>query len=83
MCTESVKSTLFRSTVLHCTPVSYSGTIKLNPYVNCVQHNIFRLLRNEPRNCSASHMFVSRGLPTCKMLIRKEMYGLMTSLSKS
>ena len=41
----------------------------------CVAYNnVFRFLCGEPGNCSASHMFVSRGLPTCKMLIRKSIW---------
>ena len=45
----------------------------------CVAYNnVFRFLCSEPRNCSASHMFVSRGLPTCKVLIRKSVYGFNT-----
>ena len=42
----------------------------------CVTYNnVFRLLCNEPRDCSVNYMFVnnfeSQGLPTCKILIRK------------
>ena len=38
----------------------------------CVAYNnVFRCLCNDPRDCSASYMFVSRGLPTLKMLIIK------------
>ena len=38
----------------------------------CVAYNnVFRLLFNKPRGFSASYMFVSRDLPTCKRLIRK------------
>ena len=44
----------------------------------CVAYNnVFRFLYNEPRDCSASYMFVSRGLPTCKMLIRKNVYSFL------
>ena len=50
----------------------------------CVAYNnVFRFLCREPRNCSASHMFVSRGLPTCNMLIRKSIYAFMTSTKRS
>ena len=51
----------------------------------CVAYNnVFRFLCREPRNCSASHMFVSRGLPIC-MLIRKSIYiyAFMTSTKRS
>ena len=46
-------------------------------------NNVFRLLCNEPRYCSASYMFVTRGLPTCKMLIRKKVYSFMMCIAKS
>ena len=50
----------------------------------CVAYNnVFRLLCNEPRDCSASYMFVSRGLPTCKMLIRINVYSFLTCIAKS
>ena len=41
------------------------------------------LLCHEPRYCSASYMFVTRGLPTCKMLIRKKLYSFMMCIAKS
>ena len=46
-------------------------------------NNVFRFVRSEPRNCSASHMFTSQGLPTCKMLIRKSVYGFVISAKRS
>ena len=50
----------------------------------CVAYNnVFRFLCNELRDCSASYMFVSRGLPTCKMLIRKNVYSFLTCIAKS
>ena len=49
----------------------------------CVAYNVFRFLCNEPRDCSASYMFVSRGLPTCKMLIRKHLYCFLTCIARS
>ncbi len=36
------------------------------------------LLCNEPMYCSASYMFVTRGLPTCNMLIIKQLYTFMS-----
>ena len=50
----------------------------------CVAYNIvFIFLCSEPRDCSASYMFVSRGLPTCKMLIRKHLYSVITCIARS
>ena len=73
MCTESIKITLFRS---FCTSL-YTCELWCQ-YMSeslrklCVAYNnVFRFIWREPRNCSASHKFVSRGLPTCNMLIRK------------
>ena len=40
------------------------------------------MLCNEPKKCSASHMFVSWELPTCKMLIRN-FFSFIKSVSKS
>ena len=44
---------------------------------------IFRKLTHQARDCSASQMFVSRQLPTCKMLIRRNVYGFMLNVQKS
>ena len=79
MCTESVKITLFRS---FCTRLCELWWIYRSESLRklCVAYNnVFRFLCREPRNCSARHMFVSRGLPTCNMLIRKSIYAFMTS----
>ena len=46
-------------------------------------NNVFGLLCNEPRYCSASYMFVTRGLPTCKMLNRKKFYSFIICIAKS
>ena len=46
-------------------------------------YNIFRKLTHQARDCSASQMFVSRQLPTCKMLIRRNVYGFMLNVQKS
>ena len=49
---------------------NYGGILVLNHWGNCIAYNnVSRFLCSEPRNCSAGHMFVSRGLPTRKMLI--------------
>ena len=56
----------------------YSGN-----FIYVAYNNVFRLLCNEPRYCIASYMFVTRGLPTCKMLIRKKVYNCMMCTAKS
>ena len=85
MCSDHVKCTLFRS---FCTSLytcqlwcNYKSESIRKLYV--AYNNVFRLLCNEPRYCSASYMFVTRGLPTCKMLIRKKVYSFKICIAKS
>ena len=85
MCSDHVKCTLFRS---FCTSLytcqlwcNYKSESIRKLYV--AYNNVFRLLCNEPRYCTASYMFVTRGLPTCKMLIRKKVYSFMMCIAKS
>ena len=67
--TENVKIALFES---YCTTV-YTSTLwckyrRESLRKLCVAYNnIFRKLTHQARDCSASQMFVSRQLPTCKM----------------
>ena len=85
MCSDHVKCTLFRS---FCTSL-YTCQLWCNSKSESIRklyvtyNNVFRLLCNEPRYCSASYMFVTRGLPTCKMLIRKKVYSFMMCIAKS
>ena len=74
MCTESVKCTLFKSycTSLYTCQLWCCYRAESMRKLCVAYNNVFRFLCNEPRDCSASCMFVSRGLPTCKMLIRKK-----------
>ena len=70
MCIEYIKTTMFKS---YCTSLytcqSWWNHTSESVRKHCVAYNnVFRLLCNEPRNCSNSHMFKSRGLPTCKVL---------------
>ena len=87
MCSDHVKCTLFRS---FCTSLytcqllcNYKSESIRKLYV--VYNNVFRLLCHEPRYCSASSisMFVTRGLPTCNMLIRIFFYSFMMCIAKS
>ena len=79
MCTESVKITLFRSfcTSLYTCELLWNYRSESLRKLCVAYNNAFTFLCGEPRNCSASHMFVSRGLPTCKMLIRKSIYMVL------
>ena len=85
MCTENVKIALFKS---YCTTL-YTSTLwckyrRESLRKLCVAYNnIFRKLTHQARDCSASQMFVSRQLPTCKMLIRRNVYGFMLNVQKS
>ena len=85
MCTESVKTCLFRSycSSLYTCQLWTSYKVESLRKMCVAYNNVFRLLCNEPRNCSASHMFVSRCLPTCKMLIRKSIYRFMKTTLNS
>ena len=79
MCTESVKITLFRSfcTSLYTCELWCQYRSESLRKLCVAYNNVFRFLCREPRNCSASHMFVSRGLP------RKSIYAFMTSTKRS
>ena len=81
----SVKITLFRSfcTSLYTCELWWQYRSESLRKLCVAYNNVFRFLCSEPRNCSASHMFVSRGLPTCNMLIRKRIYAFMTSTKRS
>ena len=85
MCTESVKITLFRSfcTSLYTCELWCQYRSESLRKLCVAYNNVFRFVCREPRNCSASHMFVSRGLPTCNMLIRKSIYAFMISTKRS
>ena len=85
MCTESVKITLFRSfcTSLYTCELWWQYRSESLRKLCVAYNNVFRFLCRDPMNCSASHMFVSRGLPTCNMLIRKSIYAFMTSTKRS
>ena len=82
---ESVKITLFRSFFTHLYTCELWWQYRSESLRKlCVAYNnVFRFLCSEPRICSAGHMFVSRGLPTCNMLIRKSIYAFMTSTKRS
>ena len=87
MCTENVTIALFKS---YCTTLCTSRPTLWCKYRReslrklCVAYNnIFRKLTHQARDCSASQMFVSRQLPTCKMLIRRNVYGFMLNVQKS
>ena len=48
----------------------------------CVAYNnVFRKITFLPRDSSASLMFATRDLPTCKILIRKHAYIFMKSVA--
>ena len=85
MCSDHVKCTLFRSfcTSLYTCQLWCNHKSKSIRKLYVAYNNVFRLLCNEPMYCSASYMFVTRGLPTCKMLIRKKVYSFMMCIAKS
>ena len=85
MCTDTVKKTLFKA---YCTPLytahlwwNFSKAAITKLYV--AYNNITRILFHEPKWCSASQMFVSRGLPTCQVIIRKSVYSFMRRIENT
>ena len=85
MCSDHVKCTIFRS---FCTSL-YTRQLWCNYKSESIRklyvayNNVVRLLCHEPWYCSASYMFVTRGLPTCKTLIRKTLSSFMMCIAKS
>ena len=69
----------------HCTQVRYGAITALNRCENYVLHTtmFFRKITFLPRDCSASLMFATCDLPTCKILIRKHAYNFMKSAAES
>ena len=69
----------------HCTQVRYGAITAWNRCENYVLHTtmFFEKITFLPRDCSASLMFATRDLPTCKMLIRKHAYIFMKSAAES
>ena len=84
-CTENIKIALFKS---YCTTLYSSTMWRKYPRESlrklCVAYNnIFRRLTHQAGDCNASHMFVSRQLTTCKILIRRIVYGFISNVHKS
>ena len=85
MCTETVRISLFKS---YCSSL-YTSSLWCNYRSEslrklCVAYNnVFRKITFLPRDCSASLMFATRDLPTCKTLIRKHAYIFMKSVAES
>ena len=74
VCSDHVKCTLYLDhSAHHYTHVSYGVIINLNRYENCMLHTITCLDYYAMNRGIAVLviMFVTRGLPTCKMLISK------------
>ena len=85
MCSDEVKKMLFRS---YCnSPYGCHLWWRYNQEtmrrLTVSFNNAFRILCNEPRWCSASYMFVSRNLPTLKIVIRKLVYSFISRLWSS
>ncbi len=85
MCTGHVKIALFKSyrTTLYTSTLWCKYRRESLRKLCVVYNNIFRKLTHQPRDCSASQMFASRQLPTCTMLIRRNVYGFMLNVQKS
>ena len=86
MCTENVKKLLCLNHTVQLYILVPCGSKYRRESLRklCVAYNnIFRKLTHQARDCSASQMFVSRQLPTCKMLIMRNVYGFMLNVQKS
>ena len=86
MCSETIRMSQFKSyrssfytSSLWCNYRSESLRKLLVAYNN----GFFKKNYLQPRDCSASLMFATRDLPTCKMLIRKHVYIIMKSAAES
>ena len=84
-CSEHIKIKLFRT---FCEPMytphlwwKYSVSYINKIYV--AYNNAFRYICKEPRWCSASLMFVSRNVPSCKEVIRRATLGFLNRLYQS
>ena len=85
MCSISVKISLFKA---HCTPL-YTAHLWCRYRQNSMRkltvayNDCMRLLLKAPRSSSASHMFVSVGVPTCPAVLRNLMYRFMCRASEA
>ena len=79
MCSTEVKLTLLRT---FCSPI-YTAQPWWNYPVASIHNrhvaynNVFRLLLNQPKYCSASTMFVEYHVPDSKAVIRNLVYKFM------
>ena len=82
MCSTEVKLTLIRT---FCSPM-YTAQLWWNYTVASIHNlhvaynNVFRLLLNQPKYCSASTMFVEYLVPDSKAVIRNLVYKFMRRL---
>ena len=85
MCSISVKISLFKA---YCTPL-YTAHLWCRYRQNSMRkltvayNDCMRLLLKVPRSSSASHMFVSAGVPTCSAVLRNLMYRFICRASES
>ena len=85
MCSVPVKISLFRA---YCTPLYTAhlwcrykqGNIRK---LTVAYNDSMRQMLRAPRSSSASHMFVSVGVPTCSAVLRNLMYTCMCRASES
>ena len=79
MCSTEVKLTLLRT---FCSPM-YTAQLWCNYTVSSIHNlhvaynNVFHLLLNQPKYCSASTMFVEYHVPDSKAVIRNLVYKFM------
>ena len=82
MCSTEVKLTLLRT---FCSPMYtaqlwWNYTVASIHNIHVAYNNVFRLLLNQPKYCSASTMFVEYHVPDSKAVIRNLVYKFMRRL---
>ena len=84
-CSTAIKNKLFTA--------YFSNIYMCTLWVNCrkanfqqfvvAYNNSYRILNRLPMRCSASHMFATANINSCKCVIRKAIFSLMTRIDKS
>ena len=85
MCSLNVKIQLFRSycTSFYCSHLWWNHKQSVMKRLVIAHNDVFRILLSLPRRTSASQLFVSHNVPSCNMILRKQVYGFSNRLDMS
>ena len=85
MCSTDVKLTLLRTfcSAMYTAQLWWNYTVASIHKLHVAYNNVFRLLLNQPKYCSASTMFVEYHVPASKAVIRNIVYKFMRRLDAS